>query len=106
MTTTANSADLVRKETGEIAPYTLAYPIKLKDGSLITTLNIRRPVGREMRGIEMTGRKPYDLTLQIVEATCGLTRDECDLIDGADVTNLMDRVLPFLDVGTGEKPSV
>lgn len=100
-----NPATSVRRQTGEITVYTLATPIKLKDGTTLTVLNLRRPNGGEMRGIEFTGRKPYDLTLQIVEATCGLTRAEADSIDAADVTALMEIVLPFLDIGTGAKPS-
>jgi hypothetical protein len=98
-----NSADVVRRQTGEITPYPLRQPIKCKDGTEITVLHLRRPTGGEMRNIEVTGRKPYDLTLQIIESTCSLTRTEADTIDGADVTAMMEIVLPFLDVGTGEK---
>jgi hypothetical protein len=103
MDTKPNSADIVRRQTGEIAPYVLRQPIKCKDGTEITTLHLRRPTGGQMRNIEVTGRKPYDLTLQIIEATCSLTRAEADTIDGADVTAMMEIVLPFLDVGTGER---
>lgn len=100
-----NSADAVRQQTGEITPYALRQPIKCKDGTEITELHLRRPTGGEMRNIEVTGRKPYDLTLQIIEATCSLTRAEADTIDGGDVTAMMEIVLPFLDVGTGAKQS-
>jgi hypothetical protein len=101
---TPNSADAVRRQTGEMIEYVLHTPLRLKSGDEIATLRLRRPTGGEMRNIEFTGRKPYDLTLQIVEATCGLTRAEADAIDGADVTAMMEIVLPFLDVGTGAKP--
>lgn len=105
MDKTANSADIVRRQTGEVTPFTLAHPVKLKDGTTLEVLHLRRPTGGEMRNIEVTGRKPYDLTLQIVEATCGLTREEANAIDGGDVTALMEIVLPFLERGTGAKPS-
>ncbi len=102
----ANSAAVVRSKTGEITPYVLAYPIKLKDGTELTTLHLRRPTGGEMRNVEFNGRRPYDLTLQIIEATCGLTKLEADSIDCADVTAMMEIVVPFLDVGPGAKLSV
>ncbi|WP_028100477.1 phage tail assembly protein [Pseudoduganella violaceinigra] len=98
-----NAANVVRQQTGQVIPFPLTYPITLKDGTKLEVLQLRRPVGREMRNIEVTGRKPYDLTLQIIEATCGLTRAEADSIDGGDVTAAMEFVLPFLESGTGAK---
>jgi hypothetical protein len=104
-TTTRNAATAVRQKTGEVTPFPLAHPIELKDGTVLEVLHLRRPKGGEMRNIEVTGRKPYDLTLQIIEATCGLTRAEVDAIDGGDVTAMMEIVLPFLESGTGGKRS-
>ncbi|TCS37487.1 tail assembly chaperone E/41/14-like protein [Paucimonas lemoignei] len=104
-TTANNAANVVRQQTGEVIPFRLAYPIKLKDGTTLEVLNLRRPVGREMRNIEVTGRKPFDLTLQVVQATCGLTHDEADLLDGGDVNEIMEVVLPFLETGRGGKQS-
>lgn len=102
-TTNVNVANVVRQQTGQVVPFELTYPVKLRDGTTLEVLNLRRPLGREMRNIEVTGRKPYDLTLQIIEATCGLTRAEADSIDGGDVTAMMEIVLPFLESGTGAK---
>ena len=99
----SNAANVVRQQTGQVIPFPLTYPITLKDGTKLEVLHLRRPVGREMRNIEVTGRKPYDLTLQIIEATCGLTRAEADSLDGGDVTAAMEVVLPFLESGTGVK---
>ncbi|SFG29579.1 Phage tail assembly chaperone protein, E, or 41 or 14 [Duganella sp. CF458] len=103
METKPNSANIVRQQTGEVRAFSLAHPVRLKDGTTLEVLHLRRPTGGEMRNIEVTGRKPYDLTLQIIEATCGLTRAEADSIDGGDVTALMEIVLPFLESGTGAK---
>jgi hypothetical protein len=106
METKTNSADIVRRQTGEVAPHALLYPIKLKDGTELTTLHLRRPTGREMRNIDAAAlKKPYDMTLQMVETLCSLTREEADSLDAADVTKLMEIVLPFLADGIGEKPS-
>ncbi|WP_431477833.1 phage tail assembly protein [Massilia eburnea] len=102
-TTNNNAANIVRQQTGQVVPFELSYPVTLKDGTTLQVLHLRRPLGREMRNIEVTGRKPYDLTLQIIEATCGLTRTEVDSIDGGDVTAMMEVVLPFLENGTGGK---
>lgn len=102
-TMTHNAANAIRQQTGQVVPFTLSYPVQLKDGTTLEVLHLRRPLGREMRNIEVTGRKPYDLTLQIIEATCGLTRAETDSIDGGDVTAMMEIVLPFLESGTGGK---
>ena len=104
METKPNSADIVRRQTGEVTEYRLQYPVKLKDGTLLEVLHLRRPKNREMRNIELSGRLTMGPIMDMVGVMCALTPDEVDEIDGADVMEIMGVVAPFLAGGTGETP--
>lgn len=102
MDITPNSANAVRVQTGELTAYPLRLPIKLKDGSELTVLHLRRPKGRELRDVELTGRLKVGVIMDIVGKMCSLLPDEVDEIDGADVLEIVGVVSPFLAVGDGE----
>jgi len=105
METKPNSADAVRSQTGELTPYHLHHPIKLKDGSGLSVLYLRRPKGREMRDVELSGKMKMGVIMDIVGKMCSLLPEEVDEIDAADMMEIVGVVSPFLVVGTGETPS-
>lgn len=98
-----NAAVQIRTQLGVSTTYTLHMPIKQADGSDLTVIKLRRPTAREMRSMSITTKFTMGQMLDLVGVIAGLSSDEVDLIDGADVLNIMEIFTPFLDSGAGKK---
>lgn len=97
-----NAAEQVRAQLGITTPYNLHMPIKLAGGVELSVIQLRRPTAREMRTMSISSKFTMGQILDLVGVIAGLSPDEIDLIDGADVLNIMEIFTPFLDTGPGK----
>lgn len=100
-----NTADVVRQQTGEVVVYPLNVPIILMDGTELKSIRLRRPTGKELRHMKISGGVDIGVLMDLVAATNGYTSDEMDKLDGSDVFAIVEIVGPFLESGPGKKPS-
>lgn len=73
---------------------TLAYPIEV-DGQTLTTITLRRPKTRDIRAMDARKGTPMDKTLWMLASLTGLTPEQIDEIDTADLNTLAEKIAGF-----------
>ena len=78
------------------ATITLNHPVKLTDGSLCSTLTMRRPTVKDMRIAQNSASTDMEKELRLVGNLCGLSPDDIDRLDFSDYAALQSQLQVFI----------
>lgn len=103
----ANAAQQVLTNLRVQTTYKLIYPLTLPDGSVIDSLEVRRPKGRDFRLLDEKGFDPEKDGVKIlrfyIQQLTTLVPEDIDELDAADIKGLNNLLEEMLVEGKSDK---
>lgn len=103
----ANAAQQVLTNLRVQTTYKLQYPIALPDGTVIETLDVRRPKGKDFRLLDEKGFDPEKDGVKIlrfyIQQLTTLVPEDIDELDAADIKGLNNLLEDMLVEGKSDK---